>query len=153
MTADREAVLTADFLKTFQGCWTPPPSSIWEWASKNVQIGDEGFFDVTRSRYMIPVFNSLKDPTKRQVNVMKGAQIGLTLLSLIYIFYTIVHATGNDNNILHYHPNIANRDTFFKTKFSRFLRNTPAVLSLVGKKRDAITKSPSPKKVDTGSWV
>lgn len=87
-----------DLLQFYRGLWRPPfAGEIYEYGRKiNLQgnYAVKGLFDVYRSRYLVDVFHSLKNPRVRMEVTMKAVQTGGSLTSDITIPYRIEHDPG-----------------------------------------------------------
>lgn len=86
-------------LDSFKCGWTPPDNrKIYEWAKDNILLGNAysipGPFDVSRSKFLIEPFNSLKDLRVRQVNIMASPRCAKTLLGEIYMAHFIANNAG-----------------------------------------------------------
>jgi len=73
----------------------PPPTRIWEWAEKNVNLGHrqitarKGMYRTSVTPYVRGIFDAVQDPTVHTVTICKGTQTGLTLLAFILVAYWV----------------------------------------------------------------
>lgn len=73
--------------------------SIIDWAEKHIQLPLGGYaipgpFHVEKSLHLKPIFEALQDDTRRMVNVQKATQTGGTLVSDIYVPWTLDNWPG-----------------------------------------------------------
>jgi hypothetical protein len=92
-------VILPKLLEYHRHGWSPPFSGeIYEYAANlNLQNGYaiQGNFDISRSKYLIEPFKAVKNPRIRQVVILKGVQIGGSLVVDLTIPYTIEHDPGD----------------------------------------------------------
>jgi hypothetical protein len=112
--------------------WAPPfRGEIYEFgANLNLQNGYaiKGQFDVSRSKYLIAPFESLKDRRIRQIILLKAVQTGGSLVSEIWALYSMLHDPGELLWLF--------QDDDFQAKFTQerlmpLLRGTPELRALL----------------------
>jgi len=75
----------------------PPRLPLWEWVEQNIVLslrqpvarGSYGYYRTDMVPYARGIFDALEDPSLTRVTVVKGAQLGLTLLGYCWVCYCI----------------------------------------------------------------
>jgi hypothetical protein len=117
-----------DLVDSYRRGWSPPfRGEIYEYAANlDLQNGYaiKGNFDISRSKYLIAPFKSIRNPRKRQVIIVKGVQIGGSLTVDLTVPYTIEHDPG-DTLWLFQSDDIASQ--YMKERFLPLLRRTKSL--------------------------
>ncbi len=83
----------------------PDRSPIYDWAKRHVALpasyAISGSFNVRTSPWLIPIFDALQDETVRTVTMIKGIQVGGTLVADVLIPWIIVNDPGPISMTMH----------------------------------------------------
>jgi hypothetical protein len=123
----------SEAIDSYRRGWSPPfRGEIYEYAANlDLQNGYaiKGNFDVARSKYLIAPFRSVRNPRKRQVVILKGVQLGGSLIVDLTVPYTIEHDPG-DTLWLFQSDDIASQ--YMKERFLPLLRRTKSLEQWIG---------------------
>jgi hypothetical protein len=121
-----------DLLDAYRRGWALPfRGEIYEYAADlDLQNGYaiKGHFDVSRSKYLIAPFRSVRHPRIRQVVILKAVQLGGSLVADLYVPFTIEHDPG-DTLWLFQDDDFAAQ--YMKERFLPLLRRTKSLAHYV----------------------
>lgn len=117
-----------DLLDAYRNGWTLPfRGEIYEYAAGlNLQNGYaiKGQFDISRSKYLIKPFQSVRNPRKRETVILKAVQTGGSLIADLDLPYRIEHDPG-DTLWLFQDDKFAK--TYMNGRFLPLLKGTPSL--------------------------
>lgn len=102
----------------FEGLTPQKKLDIVTFASKYIDLPEEnnpfpGLYDIDRTPHYRQLFKDLQDPDVEEVIVMKGFQIGLTLVAIIYVLWRMVY---EPTSILFVQPTESDAKKFVQDK-------------------------------------
>lgn len=103
----------------------PPPLDFTEWATKNVNFGNDSELSGAYNPDNFPFYREILDCLRpehpaRTVCVMKSAQIGGTVLAQIFVGGCLAL---DPSPFMYFHPSLDNGKRWVRTKWSPFVRN------------------------------
>ena len=133
--------LQQSLIGSFLGSFEPPWSgTIYDWAHAYIDLPPsyavQGKFDVNLSKYLIEPFKDLQNTDVAQVNLIAATQTGKTMVSEIFIPYTIINDAGPT---LRLSQTDDMAKTFVETRLIPLLDRCPPVKSLLDGKRFSAT--------------
>lgn len=133
------SVNAARLVESFFDSLSPPPElTVYEWSDRyrilpSTSSSEQGPWRTSRFPFLKEIMLELSPQSPRkEIAVIKGAQLGFTELALNWIFYSIDY---NPCPILYVQKTIEAVQKFSKQRFSQSVRTMPNVFNKIGEQK------------------
>jgi hypothetical protein len=115
--------------------------TIYDWAKEHVTLpvdyNPPGRFDVSTSKFLVGVLDSLRNPKVTQTNVMASPRSGKTLAAELFLLFTV---PNNPGPFLWIQSSDEQMDKMGDLRMGKLIRSCPPVRDLIDGERFAVTK-------------